>query len=244
MTRDLWDPSSVITAVQAAGQTWSALPKDRGPAKLKAAWPETLAVLPVNFEEFRDWDETRVLRDELGMVRKSPDGLTALTDFADSFKKRTEPSGAEIDHAIMVMGWNQFFAGRTDWLDAVWLCHGSGFSTTDAAKIIARRHKMPSTPSRHHIARLRDEGIRAIVYGLNKSLIRPVPNDLDDRSIESVEAARLALVTALEALQPLVSALATGDVITRQTVAIPARHLYKAAQASAKILKALGATDE
>lgn len=244
MTLDLATAEFVITALQSAGATWAALPRDKGPAQLKAAWPETLTVVPVNFEELRDFEETRVLRDELGLVKRSPDGLTPLTDFAESFKKRAEPSGAEIDHAITVMGWNVYFDGRTDLLDAVWLCHGAGFTTTDAAKIIARRRKLKSTPSRHHIAKLRDDGVRAIVYGLNKHLIQGVPNDVDDRAVSSVEAARQALVAALEALQPMVSALATDIVLTKTTVPIAARHLYKAAQASAKILKALTTKEE
>ncbi len=243
MSGEIWDPQSVVEAIKAAGATWAALPKDRGPAKLKAAWPEISQEVPGpnDFDAKRHFDATRYIRGDDGRPLIALDGETKQTVWAKGFERSTPPTAAEISHADKVAGWNVHLRGRVDLIDAVWLVCGAGYSLGDAAKISARRRGLKHPPSKDMVRVARDVGIALIVRGLNKGALPRRPADIGDRPLDpaKLEDMRAALVTALDALDPFLAALAHGDPITTKLVPVPVRHLYKAAQASAKILNAL-----
>lgn len=242
MSGEIWFPETVVEAIKRAGATWQALPRDRGPAQMKAAWPEIRQEVPGpnDFDAKRHFDATRYIRGDDGRPLIALDGETKQTDFPEHFKRQTPPSAAEITHADMVADWNRHMRGKVDLVDAVWLCYGAGYSLGDAAKIIAKR-RGGRPPSKDMIRVAREVGVALIVRGLNRGALPRRPADLDEQPLDpaNLEAMRQACLAALDAIDPFIAALAHGDPITTKLVPVSVRHLYKAAQASAKILNAL-----
>lgn len=241
---EYWTSESVAEAIAHAAQVWRHIPAERGPAGLKAFWPETSREAPTDFKEKRAFEDARILRDAGGFKIKAADGETYATEFAPGFDRTSPPSPQEVSAAERVQGWLGFLGGRQDVVDAVWVCAGGGFHPSDASKIIGKHRGMAHPPGRDRVRMARDAGLALIARGLNRSLRMPrIGPDFEASELEldpaRMEAMRNACIAALEALDPFVAALGIGAPTNSKMVPVSVRHLYKAAKATAQLMTAL-----